>query len=291
MAIMHSVKKVVTFKKIRAPAKINVCLKITGRRSDGYHNLWSVMVPVSLFDDLEITARSGGIHVSAPGLDLKNQEENLVYRAARDFFLHTDINPGISIKLSKNIPISAGLGGGSSDAASTLLALNDMWSRPLNKEGLEVLAFALGADVPFFLKGKPCLAQGIGERLEPIENWPNFWYVIVSPPILVSTSWVYRNLNLKLTNKSQNSRITVFEQCFSCLDEILENDLETVTVPRYPVIAQIKEALLEAGARGSLMTGSGPAVFGVFDSFEEADKARKEIECRKMGAVFAVSSL
>ena len=139
-----------------APAKLNIRLKVTGRRPDGYHELVSIMVPVSLFDHLELEmTRQGRIRLTCQGLSVPDNEENLVYRAARAFFSRTGLGPGLSLRLTKNIPVAAGLGGGSSDAACTLKALNDIWSNPLTSEELTELAVSLGADIPFFLKNRP----------------------------------------------------------------------------------------------------------------------------------------
>ena len=275
-----------------APAKLNIRLKVTGRRPDGYHELVSIMVPVSLFDHLEPEmTRQGRIRLTCQGLSVPDNEENLVYRAARAFFSRTGLGPGLSLRLTKNIPVAAGLGGGSSDAACTLKALNDIWSNPLTSEELTELAVSLGADIPFFLKNRPCIAKGIGEILEPIEKWPVFWYVIVTPPVKVSTAWVYANLKLKLTTGEYDSIIDYLKSEPFDVAEILENDLETVTASHFPVINIIKKALLDGGAKGALMTGSGPSVFGIFESKDQALSAKRRLISQNLGDIFVVEGI
>jgi 4-diphosphocytidyl-2-C-methyl-D-erythritol kinase len=278
--------------KLLAPAKLNIRLKVTGRRPDGYHELVSIMVPVSLFDhlELEMTPR-GRIRLTCQGLSIPDNEENLVYRAAQAFFSRTGSASGLSVKLTKNIPVAAGLGGGSSDAASTLMALNDMCANPLTSEELAELAVSLGADIPFFLKNVPCMARGIGEILQPIEKWPEFWYVIVTPFVKVSTAWVYANLKLKLTTGEYDSIITQLGLGSFDIAEILENDLETVTASHFPVINKIKKSLVDGGAKGALMTGSGPSVFGIFESKNQALSAERHLISRDLGNIFVVKGI
>ena len=278
--------------KSLAPAKLNIRLKVTGRRPDGYHELVSIMVPVTLFDHLELeTTLRGPIRLTCQGPSIPDNEKNLVYRAAQAFFSRTRRESGLSVKLTKNIPVAAGLGGGSSDAASTLMALNDMCSNPLTSEELAELAVSLGADIPFFLKNRPCMARGIGEVLEPIEKWPGFWYVIVTPSVKVSTAWVYANLKLKLTTGEYDSIITQLESGSYDIAEILENDLETVTASHFPVINTIKKSLMAGGAKGALMTGSGPSVFGIFESKDQALSAERHLVSRDLGDIFVVEGI
>ncbi len=230
--------------KVQSPAKLNIRLKVTGRRADGYHELVSIMIPVSLFDQIELnTGQTEGIHISCQGFSVPEDEENLIVRAAQAFFSKTNTPPSLSIKLTKNIPVAAGLGGGSSNAAYTLKVLNEMYSNPVTFQDLEDLAVNLGADVPFFLHSVPCIARGIGEILEPIEKWPKFWYVIVKPPISVSTAWAYKNLKLKLTTDEYLYILRYLTRGMFGITDILENDLETVTAAHFPVINTIKKKL------------------------------------------------
>jgi 4-diphosphocytidyl-2-C-methyl-D-erythritol kinase len=275
-----------------APAKLNIRLKVTGRRADGYHELVSIMVPVGLFDHIELEfIRLRRIMLSCQGFSVPNNKENLVYRAASVFFSKTGTPRGISIKLTKNIPVSAGLGGGSSDAAFILKGLNEMGSNPLKPEALDDLAVGLGADVPFFLLNRPCIVRGIGNILEPIEKWPKFWYVIVKPGHDVSTAWVYGNLKLKLTKGEYQYIVNWLRKGHFEIRHILENDLETVTASHFPVIADIKKLLLNVGAEGALMSGSGPSVFGVFTSRDRALIAKKKLISKALGEIFVVEGL
>jgi len=284
-----------------APAKLNIRLKITGLRPDGYHNLVSIMAPVGLYDRLELQITPlCRIKISCHGFSAPADEQNLAYRAATAFFVHTGINQGLSIKLTKNIPVAAGLGGGSSDAACVLKALNQALSCPLTAKELAKLALDLGADVPFFLKERPCIARGIGEILEPIEKWPEFWYLIITPHIRVSTSWVYRKLNLSPSDRSKEIKLTNDEYQYNIINlkedpfvisRVLDNDLEKVTAVRFPVIESIKKSLIKAGAEGVLMSGSGPSVFGVFASEEKVLQAKTALADSSSGDVFLAQGI
>jgi 4-diphosphocytidyl-2-C-methyl-D-erythritol kinase len=277
--------------KIKAPAKLNIRLKVTGRRRDGYHELVSIMVPIDLFDHLELSdTRGRGITLICEGMEVPADETNLVHRAARSFFSQTGFHEGITIKLFKSIPVAAGMGGGSSDAAATLLALNEMWSKPLSLSELHKIAIELGADVPFFLIGRPCLARGIGEILESIEAWPKCWYVIVRPPIEVSTPWVYGNLKLLLTTSEYDYIKQILKGATVSIPQILENDLERVTAATFPIIETIKKSLIQAGAQGALMTGSGPSVFGVFSTKDRALSGKQNLITRNLGDVFMATT-
>jgi len=277
--------------EILSPAKVNLFLKITGQRVDGYHELVSVFVPVALYDRLKISKSEKGLEVYCTGRELPKGQDNLINRAAISFFEKTGIRKGVKITLIKKIPISSGLGGGSSDAAATLKGLNQLWPNPLSKEDLEKLALSLGADVPFFLLQKPAIARGIGEILQPIENFPSFWYVIVSPDLMVSTAWAYERTKLELTNNGNQNIINSLKKGIFNIPDLLFNDLERVTLVKYPFLCSIKDSLIKLGALGALMTGSGPSVFGLFDSAKKAQEAGKILESYNKGHVFVVKGL
>ncbi|MGM0428309.1 MAG: 4-(cytidine 5'-diphospho)-2-C-methyl-D-erythritol kinase [Thermodesulfobacteriota bacterium] len=288
-----------------APAKLNIRLKITGRRPDGYHHLVSVMAPVNLCDRIELRpAPQSGIFMTCHGLGVPENAENLVFQAAKAFFLSAGLDRGLTIHLTKNIPVAAGLGGGSSDAAAVLRGLNRMESFPLAAATLEKLALHLGADVPFFLKQAPCIARGIGEILTPIEKWPDLWYVIVTPPVRVSTAWVYRQLarprpepdaqgsaEFELTALEYQRTIKYLQKEPIEIISLLENDLEQVTRTRFPEVGDIKQAILNSGAGGALMSGSGPSVFGVYPSEEAAKRAKRALSSQGLGSVFLAKGL
>jgi 4-diphosphocytidyl-2-C-methyl-D-erythritol kinase len=277
--------------EILSPAKINVFLKVTGQRTDGYHELLTVFVPVALYDKLIISKSEKELEVYCRGRELPKEQNNLVSRAAISFFEKTGIKKYVKITLIKNIPISSGLGGGSSDAATTLKGLNQLWPNALSKEDLEKLALSLGADVPFFLLQKPAIARGIGEILQPIENFPSLWYVIVSPNLMISTAWTYERIKLNLTNNRNQNIISSFKKNIFNIPELLFNDLERVTLVKHPFLNSIKESLLQLGALGALMTGSGPSIFGLFDSAKKAREAGKILESYDKGDVFVVKGL
>lgn len=276
--------------KYRSPAKLNIMLKAIGRRPDGYHELVSIMIPVNLYDIIELeTKKTPGITLSCKGLEIPENHENLAFRAAEAFFSETGLHKNISLKIQKKIPVAAGLGGGSSNAACTLMALNTLLGNPLSFEGLHHLGTRLGADVPFFLYQRPCLATGIGDILSPLEKWEKLWYVIIVPPIKVSTAWAYANLKLKLTKNEYSFIVQRLAKHPLDIAGLMENDLENVTASHFPAIENIKRGLMHAGAAGALMSGSGPSVFGVFESKDQAQWAKRHLSSQNLGEVFFVT--
>jgi len=253
-----------TMKTVFAPAKVNLCLHVLGKRADGYHELAMLMQRIALFDRLDIElVGNDEVTVSCPGLDLRHGEQNIVEKAARSLLEHVDIRQGVSIVVEKNIPAAAGLGGGSSDAATVLKTLDQMLGLDLPLAELMELGLALGADVPFFLYEQTAWVTGVGEHLQPWHGLPPVSLVLVNPGIAVSTAWVFQNLGL--THSRPTARIPRFPERANDLVCLLHNDLEVVTCQHHPVITTIKERLLASGAKGSLMSGSGSTVFGIFD--------------------------
>jgi len=249
-----------------ARAKINLVLNVLGKRPDGYHEVKTVMQSVALHDRLEFSPGTGGIKLSVAGGDIPPGKENLVYRAAELVRTQTGIRQGVNVLIKKAIPVAAGLGGGSADAAATLVALNKMWQTGYSLSELMRLGEQLGADVPFCLLGGTALAGGKGEQLEPLPSCPGLGLVLVKPPIGVSTAEVYRAFRPELVEKKPDCRAMVKnlkEGNIAGIAANLANALEPVTVKMYPQIAVIKEKLLAAGALGALMSGSGPTVFGL----------------------------
>lgn len=259
--------------KIRAPAKINLGLRVVGKRVDGYHLLDTILVPVSLYDEIYITKSVRKGRSSTPELIITcdnpavpSDEENIVFRAADLIIKENSIDEPLRIHIKKRIPVGAGLGGGSSDAAATLIAMNSLFRLNYSNRQLKNRAYSLGADVPFFIGGMPARARGIGERLTPIQSLPWKWAVIIYPGFPVATAWVYRNFQATLTKPMANtSIISPLKKRFG-QRRLLVNDLETVTLARYPRIEFLKQTLIAEGAAGALMSGSGSAVFGLFDS-------------------------
>jgi len=257
---------------IPSPAKINLFLKVVGRRPDGYHEIITLLSRVSLFDTVSLSFDQPSISVDCSHPGVPEDRSNLAYQAASLFFNALSIRDGVAIFIDKVIPVAAGLGGGSSNAAAVLMGLNQRYGFPFSDGELMEIALKVGADVPFFLFKHAAVARGIGDDLEVYGDLPPFSVVLVCPGFEVSTDWVYRNLNLGLTNCEKNLKNYHFKD-FSKIKGILCNDLEQVTIEKFPVIKTIKRGLLDLGAEIALMSGSGPSVFGLFKDAQQAAKA------------------
>ncbi len=267
--------------RIFAPAKVNLFLRIVGQRSDGYHLLESLMAPVSLYDAIEIQAERREqselrITLTCDKPDLPTDQSNLAYRAALLMCRETETTAIITIDLKKNIPAGAGLGGGSSDAAAVLKALNRLLSLGMNVSQLCQLAAQIGADVPFFIPCRLARVSGIGEILTSFPPLPRHWLVIVVPPFAVSTPWAYRRFD-ELSPKVAGLPTEVWPLQITAQQwpdlGVFVNDLEEAVLPEHPLIARSKSRLLELGAEMALMSGSGSAVFGVFTERLQAQQA------------------
>jgi len=261
---------------LSAPAKINYLLDVTGKRPDGYHDLRMIMQRVDLCDKITLTLTdTSDINVSCPSKGAPDGPGNIAWRAARALLDRAESGVGVNIEIIKNIPVAAGLGGGSSDAASVLMGLNELLQLGLSDQHLMEIGGTLGADVPFFIFKKTALAEGVGDKLTPLPGMPKCWILLVNPGVHVSTAWVYRSL--QLTSGGELNKLPKFFESIDDVVSILSNDLESVTIPAFPVIADIKSRLMDLGAAGSMMSGSGPTVFGVFKSFDAAEAARREV--------------
>ncbi len=269
---------------INAPAKINLGLDVIRRREDGYHEVKMIMQSIRLFDRLTLTkSKTPGIHLTTNLGFLPVNEDNLVYKSARLLMDEFNIDTGVSIQLDKRIPVAAGMAGGSTDAASCLLAMNRLFDLRLSDQQLMERGITLGADIPYCIMKGTALSEGIGEILSPLPEAPDCYVLIAKPGFHVSTKFVYSNL--KLDEQTDHPDIDHMIECIRKNDlrdlcSSMANILETVTIPEHPEIADIKKTMLEQGALGSLMSGSGPTVFGIFDDLEKA-KAAKE-KCRKL---------
>jgi len=267
---------------VETPAKINLHLSVKCRRPDGYHELTSVMCPISLFDRITLSIGGQGVRISCDHSGVPADQANLAWRAADLFFQQTGKPPGLDIHIEKRIPVAGGLGGGSSNAAAVLSALNRHFGNPLTTETLLDLGLRIGADVPFFILGQTALATGIGEMLEPYAGvWP-YHLLLTGFPFHVSTAWVYAHLNLGLTKCGKINNSHPFKDKGFSLNAHLINDLEAVTVAAYPVILDAKRALMDARALAAMMSGSGPTVFGLFEDSEMRDRAFESLskDCR-----------
>ena len=256
----------------RAPAKLNLFLRVLGRRTDGYHDIFSLMQKISLFDELIFEPRPREITIKCLNSDLPLNEDNLVFRAARIIFDYANYSSGMEITLNKQIPLASGLGGGSSDAATTLMALNEICSLGLQKKELMQLGAKLGADVPFFIFGNSAFAWGIGDKLKTCKNLPKLHFVLINPQFPLSTKTVYENLNLRLTSEKINYSIPRLWSLSDVAQE-LHNDLEEVSIKMHPELGDLKQILLRHGALGALMSGSGPTVFGIYSDEKSARDA------------------
>ena len=273
-----------------SPAKVNLTLRVLGRREDGYHDILSLMQKISLCDEMAFLPREAGITVRCPDSPLPVDDRNIAHRAAAAFLSRAGVPAGVAITIRKRIPIAAGLGGGSSNAATTLMALNEMAGNPLGREELMGIGAKLGADVPFFMFGSSAWAVGVGDRLAAAPPLPPLWFVLVNPGFPVSTRMVYQSLNFALTKPAIRYSIPRFFTVEDLLGGLI-NDLESVTVRRHPVLDHIKTLLLENGARGALMSGSGPTVFGIFTDAEQARRAEDNLGQLNRWSVFGAHSL
>ena len=261
---------------VKAFAKINLGLLITGKRPDGYHTLETVFAPVNWYDELTFSS-ADELSMTCSNLDLPSDDNNLCLKAANALRDYAEMSKGATIRLTKNIPFGAGLGGGSSDAATTLKVLNVLWEIHAPSDDLHALAVKLGADVPYFLESSGlAFASGIGEELLDLERFLPFYIVTVFPGEHISTVWAYKNFYPKFERKVPDLKEMLIELCEDKDLTVLpafENDFEGVVFDYYPSVRQVKERLLEEGALFASLSGSGSAVFGLFDRQDAAEKA------------------
>lgn len=253
----------------RARAKINLALDVCRRLENGYHEVKMVMQTVDIYDELEFKKREDSdILLSVNSRDyLGDLDNNLVFRAARLMRQRYGIRQGIEIKLKKNIPVAAGMAGGSTDAAATMLAMNEIYGLSIEKQKLMEAAVELGADIPFCILGGTALAEGIGEKLTPLSPPPEASLLIVKPPIMVPTKWVYENLHVDALARHPDidGMVEALRQGdLKGITDRMENVMETVTEKQYPIITDIKKMMIGNGAMNAVMSGSGPSIFGVF---------------------------
>ncbi len=264
---------------LAAPAKINLWLHVLGRRPDGYHDLDMLMQRIDLCDRVRLQlVTKPGVRVDCPGLVLPEGVDNLAAKAARQMLAFAGKDGlGCHIHIAKSIPAAAGLGGGSSDAASVMLGLNRLLDLNLPPEELIALGVHLGADVPFFLLDAPAAhAQGVGERLVPVADLPELYYLLVNPGIPVSTATVFGNLGL--TAPGAGAKLREFPRTPEGLVRLLHNDLQPVTSRLVPQVADVVGRLRATGAEGVLMSGSGATVFAVFSDRAALDEAHRALE-------------
>ena len=276
--------------KLKARAKINLGLDVVRKREDGYHEVRMIMQMINLYDKITLRKKTEpGITVTANLSYLPVNEDNLVYRAAKLLMDEFQVDGGLEIELQKYIPVAAGMAGGSTDAAAVMVGVNRIFQLGLNKKQLMERGVKIGADVPFCIMRGTALAEGIGEELTPLPAMPHCSLVIAKPKIHVSTKFVYGNLTVReltehpdIDGQVQALRENDLEQLVARMGNVLE----TVTIPAYPVIDEIKHTMMKYGAMGAMMSGSGPTVFGIFEKEDKAqevcrllkkDKAAKQV--------------
>lgn len=264
---------------LKALAKINLGLDVVRRREDGYHEVRMIMQTIHLYDRLDIKrTKEPGIQIQTNLSFLPVNENNLIYKAAKLLMDEFSITDGVSVKLDKRIPVAAGMAGGSTDAAAMLIGVNRLFSLGLTKRELMERGVQIGADVPYCITRGTALAEGIGEALSPLPPMVKCPVLIAKPSISVSTKFVYQNLKLDDTTIHPDIDRLIDDIKAKNLHDIaahMGNVLETVTIPNYPVIDEIKKHMLSNGAVGAMMSGSGPTVFGLFDDEDTAKKAYK----------------
>ena len=264
---------------LKALAKINLGLDVVRRREDGYHEVRMIMQTIHLYDRLDIKrTKESGIQIQTNLSFLPVNENNLIYKAAKLLMDEFSITDGVSVKLDKRIPVAAGMAGGSTDAAAMLFGMNRLFSLGLTKRQLMERGVQIGADVPYCIMRGTALAEGIGEELSPLAPMVKCPVLIAKPSISVSTKFVYQNLKLDDTTIHPDIDLLIEDIKAKNLHDIaahMGNVLETVTIPNYPVIDEIKKHMLSHGAVGAMMSGSGPTVFGLFDDEDTAKKAYK----------------
>lgn len=264
---------------LKALAKINLGLDVVRRREDGYHEVRMIMQTIHLYDRLDIKrTKESGIQIQTNLSFLPVNENNLIYKAAKLLMDEFSITDGVSVKLDKRIPVAAGMAGGSTDAAAMLFGMNRLFSLGLTKRQLMERGVQIGADVPYCIMRGTALAEGIGEELSQLPPMVKCPVLIAKPSISVSTKFVYQNLKLDDTTVHPDIDLLIEDIKAKNLYDIaahMGNVLETVTIPNYPVIDEIKKHMLSHGAVGAMMSGSGPTVFGLFDDEAAAKKAYK----------------
>ncbi|MFR2364875.1 MAG: 4-(cytidine 5'-diphospho)-2-C-methyl-D-erythritol kinase [Eubacterium sp.] len=272
--------------QLKAYGKINLGLDVIRKRSDGYHDLDMIMQTVDVYDDVIIEKKAGEeIVVKADAAVLSNGKDNLAYMAAKMLFDEFGIKSGVEITIHKRIPIAGGMAGGSSDCATTLIGINEMFNLGLSKQQLMERGVKLGADVPYCVLGGTAIARGIGEVLTPLPTPPQCHVIIAKPTISVSTAYVYGHIRPdEITKRPDIEQMTlaIKEQDLNKLSNLLYNVMEEVTVSEYPVIEKLKSIMLENGALNSIMSGSGPTVFGLFDDREKAQAAMKALDSKEL---------
>lgn len=260
----------------KAPAKINLSLDVLRKReTDEYHDVEMIMTTIDLADRLELTSLDEDrIEISLESRYVPNDERNLAYRAAKVFKARFGIKKGVHIKIDKHIPVSAGLGGGSTDAAAVVRGLNRLWSLDLHPEELAPIAAKCGSDAPFSLYGETAIARGFGEKIEKLPAPPPCWVVLAKPNIGVSTRSIFQHVKVEELIHPDNEALieALYEGDFHKICQHIGNSLEPITMALHPEVKRIKETMKNLGAPGVLMSGTGPTVYGLVEHHQKAKK-------------------
>lgn len=279
--------------KIRAYAKINLTLDVLNKRDDGYHDVSMVLQSISLYDTLRLSKEANGITLAVENMYLPADEANLAWKAAKIFFDTQKISGGVKIQIKKRIPVAAGLAGGSADAAAVLRGMNELFEQNLSVEELCRMGEAIGSDVPFCIIGGTAFASGRGEIVETLAELPELHVVVAKPPISVSTAWAYENYDANPASvHPDNEKIkkAIAEGDIDAVGELLCNVLESVTVNAHGIIGEYKKMFAEKGAP-SLMSGSGPAVFALAKSENEAKELADFMRQNTEAQVFVTTTV
>jgi 4-diphosphocytidyl-2-C-methyl-D-erythritol kinase len=265
--------------RVKSYAKINLCLYVLKKRPDGYHDIFSVMQAIDLYDQLALHKTEKGIVIRCDHPDVPKDENNLAYQAADLLFKERNLKEGVRIEIEKRIPVSSGLGGGSSNAAFTLKGMNQLFDLKIPFDKLHSLAERIGSDVPFFLYSGQTVAKGRGERIVPIRLYGGYWLVLICPNLMISTRGVYENVKIDLTEDRSFINLHFCEnkdEFFETLRQS-DNELEKVVIRRHKIIEQIKKIMEDCGAIKSSMSGSGPTVYGVFEKKPQAEEVARKL--------------
>jgi 4-diphosphocytidyl-2-C-methyl-D-erythritol kinase len=276
---------------LESPAKVNLNLEVLGLRGDGYHSIRSILAPITLHDTVTLVP-GGRKFVFHGGQGAPKDETNLAHRAVDLLAEKTGVRHGVDLRIVKRIPVSAGLGGGSSNAATVLRGLNELWGLGLPAPELEALGLEIGSDVPFFLRGGTCLAGGRGEELEGLASSARLELVLVCPSIKVSSRWAYENVPAEASGHGSSTsmiKVALASNRAKLLASNLANDLQAGVEKKHPVVREIRKKLLAAGALGALMSGSGPTVFGVCEDEASAERVATKLASSKWKVIRAAT--
>lgn len=269
--------------QVKAYAKINISLDVIGKREDGYHLLKMLMQNIDLYDVLNFNKVKSGININCNKSYIPTNEKNLVYKACKLFMDTYDIKDGIDVYINKNIPVAAGLAGGSADAAATLLAINELFQINATTKELIELGLKIGADVPYCIIGGTALCEGIGEVITSLKPFKNHILVVLKPSFGVSTKDVYESIDVSKIFKHPSTEELIEamnEDDVRFVSSNMKNVLENVTLRKYPVLRTIKKEMYEAGALGTMMSGSGPTIFAFFEDMLKAQRCYDKMKLK-----------